>query len=254
MSSWLRLHDTDREWEKWGNHDPFFAVLSSPKYRKGANVSDFFLTGERHLERILENFERIAIPLDRRGVALDFGCGVGRVLRPLCEHFKNGVGVDVSPAMLSEARRHVTSPNADLRLFDGGDLHACLRGDTFQFIHSHIVFQHIRPRRGRILLRALLRCLESKGKAYIHVPIATSNRFKYIADQIVASHPLLLKLSRSILGKWESRSDPVMQINVYPAEQLFELFTDEGLEVRYVSLLKDLKNKLTHACWYLYRP
>jgi hypothetical protein len=45
-----------------------------------------------------------------------------------------------------------------------------------------------------------------------------------------------------------------MQMNIYPAEQLLELFTDEGVEVRYVSLLKDLKNQLTHACWYLYRP
>ena len=70
----------------------------------------------------------------------------------------------------------------------------------------------------------------------------------------MASHPVLLRLSRTLSGKRELRNDPIMQMNVYAAEQLLELFTEEGVEIRYVSLLKDTKNQLTHACWYLYRP
>ncbi len=247
------INNTDAEWRRWGEQDPYFAVLSSPRYRRCENNREFFQTGQNHFSEVNTNFKRLAIPLDSEGVALDFGCGVGRVLKPLCAHFKKVIGLDVSPAMLAEARKQVESPNADFRLLND-DLFGCLQGDTFQFIHTHIVFQHIRPRRGRIILSTLLKCLESNGKAYIHLPIGTSNRFKYIADQVVASHPVLLRLSRSILGKRESRNDPVMQMNVYPAEQLLELFAEEGVEVRYVSLLKDLKNQLTHACWYLYRP
>jgi SAM-dependent methyltransferase len=248
------ISDTDSEWKKWGEQNPYFAVLSSPRYRCGENTIEFFQTGQNHFTEVNTNFKRLGIPLDPIGVALDFGCGVGRVLKPLCGHFRKVIGVDVSPAMLAEARKQVESERADFRLLDGDDLSGCLSGDTFHFVHSHIVFQHIRPRRGRILLRALLGSLEPAGKAYIHVPIASANRLKYFADQVVASHPVLLRLSRALLGKRALMRDPVMQMNVYPAEQLLELFAEEGVEIRYVSLLKDTKNQLTHACWYLHKP
>ncbi len=164
------INDTDAEWRKWGETDPYFAVLTSSRYRNRANTKDFFQTGEDHFGRVRTNYQRLGISLDADGIALDFGCGVGRVLRPLCEYFKRAAGLDVSPAMLSEARKQVASPKVDLRLLDGGDLRGCLRDETYQFIHSHIVFQHIRPRRGLIILNALLSRLEREGKAYIHVP------------------------------------------------------------------------------------
>jgi hypothetical protein len=45
-----------------------------------------------------------------------------------------------------------------------------------------------------------------------------------------------------------------MQMNVCTADQLLELFAEEGVEILYVSLFKGTKNQLPHAFWYLYRP
>ncbi len=247
------INDTDSEWRRWGETDPYFAVLTSPRYRNRANTIEFFQTGESHFSRVRANYQRLGISLDPAGVALDFGCGVGRVLRPLCEYFKRAVGIDVSPAMLSEAGKQVTSPKVDLRLFDGNNLSGCLRHDTYQFIHSHIVFQHIRPRRGLIILRTLLSRLERKGKAYIHLPIWTSNKLKYLAHQIITSHPMFLTLSKGMLGKRDFRMEPVMQMNVYSAPHLLSLFAAADTEVRNVALTEDPKNRLTNASWYLYK-
>lgn len=40
-----------------------------------------------------------------RGVALDFGCGVGRLTRALAAFFDRATGVDISSSMIEEAKK-----------------------------------------------------------------------------------------------------------------------------------------------------
>ncbi|CAA9304563.1 MAG: hypothetical protein AVDCRST_MAG48-1601 [uncultured Friedmanniella sp.] len=54
------------------------------------------------------------------GVALDAGCGTGRLIPPLLARGHRVVGVDASPAMLAHARRR--APEADLLVGDLQDL------------------------------------------------------------------------------------------------------------------------------------
>ena len=49
---------------------------------------------------------------------LEFGCGMGRLLRALSQDYSDLSGVDISPTVLEHAKRHV--PNTDLRLADEG--------------------------------------------------------------------------------------------------------------------------------------
>ncbi len=248
------LNDTDSEWQEWGEHDPYFAVMSCEKYRGGQNKEDFFANGEHYFQGLLERFDKISIPFDKDGSALEYGCGVGRVLKPMGYYFKNSVGIDISQAMLDEARKHVDLEKTSLRLFDGKNLSDCLADDRFHFIHTSDVFQHIRPKRGLYILEQLLERLDKNGRALIHVPIFTHNRVKHLLNQARASHPALFRLSsRLILRK--KHSQPIMQLNVYPSDTLIHLFDRLGLEVRYISVRYHMPvENYTYASWHLNKP
>lgn len=65
---------------------------------------------------------RTWVPLEDARV-LDFGCGIGRVALALAPHVADVVGVDISPAMVAQAReRAVGLANARFRATDGGTL------------------------------------------------------------------------------------------------------------------------------------
>jgi 2-polyprenyl-3-methyl-5-hydroxy-6-metoxy-1,4-benzoquinol methylase len=249
----LGIHDTDREWRKWGSHDLFYAVLSDSKFRDKSNIEEFFQSGEAHFDELKKKFEQLGIVLSNHGQALDYGCGVGRVLRPMANYFDHVIGVDAASAMLQEAGRYLEGRQVNLRHFKGNDIDECLGQNLFEFIHSTLVFQHIRPRRGLHILDKLLQCMDLGGKAYIQLPIYAEKKLIYIINQIVTCHPLLLKLSRIILQKRKLKNDPVMQMNVYPPVQLIKLFHRRKVEVRCLSVIEDHKNALIHAGWYLVR-
>lgn len=249
----FRLNDTDKEWQKWGEHDPYFAVVSREKYKGGRNKRDFFAVGEQYFKELLAQFDRISLPLNNKGSALDYGCGVGRILKPISHYFKYSVGIDISHAMLDEAKKHINLNKAELRLFDGKNLSHCLSDDTFHFIHTSDVFQHIRPKRGIRILEQLLERLDTNGKALIHVPIFTHNKIKHLLNQGRSSHPILFRLSsRFILQK--KHSQPIMQLNIYPSDILIHLFDKLGIEVRYISVRHHMPVKnYTYASWHLYK-
>lgn len=55
-------------------------------------------------DAVLERL-RVAFRLDGTGRLLDLGCGTGEMARPLHADFEEGVGIDISPDMIAEARR-----------------------------------------------------------------------------------------------------------------------------------------------------
>ncbi|MEZ0334809.1 MAG: methyltransferase domain-containing protein [Gemmatimonadales bacterium] len=54
------------------------------------------------MDRLIAAAEEVFGPF-RRNIALDFGCGVWRLTRPLSERFQHVIGVDISSSMLDEA-------------------------------------------------------------------------------------------------------------------------------------------------------
>jgi 2-polyprenyl-3-methyl-5-hydroxy-6-metoxy-1,4-benzoquinol methylase len=91
---------SDRDWQKWGETDPYFGVMTGSEFRGdqiAENLERFFETGRRDISETLAQIERFYgdVPTSR---ALDFGCGVGRLVIPLSERFAETVGVDISEA------------------------------------------------------------------------------------------------------------------------------------------------------------
>jgi len=76
-----------------------------PNKRYGKwDVEEFLESGEHQIEDALQHGKKLGFPLSFES-ALDFGCGVGRLTRALAGRFKTCVGVDISPAMIQQARR-----------------------------------------------------------------------------------------------------------------------------------------------------
>jgi 2-polyprenyl-3-methyl-5-hydroxy-6-metoxy-1,4-benzoquinol methylase len=154
----LLTNDSDQDWERLARTDPYYAVLTEPKYHGELSKSDraeFFRTGEVHVSEMLSIIRSRLHPTFAPARALDFGCGVGRLLIPLAARCREVTGVDVSPAMLEEARRNCDAAGAShVRLVKSEDTLAGLEAG-FDFVHSYIVLQHIPVSRGERLVREL---------------------------------------------------------------------------------------------------
>ncbi len=94
------LQDSDQQWERCAQNDPYDAVLRV----KGRHA--FFDSGFRHTERVWTIVQKQFSTNFRPQNAVDFGCGVGRVLVPLAKRCAHVIGVDVSETMLREAEEN----------------------------------------------------------------------------------------------------------------------------------------------------
>src|SRR5215813_8304094 len=144
------MGNTDRTWKKLGEIDPYYGVLSHPRFRAAATEGEirreFFMSGEDHVERVFATIRENLDPEFAPSRALDFGCGVGRVTIPLARRIAQVVAIDVSDSMLSEANKNCEEAGVrNVTLLKSDDGLGRLSGD-FDFLHSFIVFQHISPR------------------------------------------------------------------------------------------------------------
>jgi SAM-dependent methyltransferase len=168
----MTSNDTDLDWQRYGKEDPYYAVLSAEKYRREhldeQTLEEFFKSGRENIDFILEVVRTQLDPSYRPVRALDFGCGVGRLVTALSAQAASVVGVDVSPAMLQEARKNCAARGLQNVEFVEGDEDLSRVEGQFDLITSYIVFQHIPVARGEVLFRKLIDRLQEGGVAAIH--------------------------------------------------------------------------------------
>jgi SAM-dependent methyltransferase len=156
-------------WDYYGKHDPYYGVLSEKEFRGGvldASVRDkFFASGVGVVDGFIGAAET-AFGSIVRGVALDYGCGVGRLTRPLSERFQQVIGVDISAAMLDEARRNLAD-----RSNVSFELAGAQSSRPVDFVLSKIVFQHIPPREALRALTQLAGRLTPGGVGILDLPV-----------------------------------------------------------------------------------
>jgi len=227
---------TDDDWVQWGERDPYFAVITDPKYRSGCITQgakkEFFDSGRWHVGYVLDACCRFVDPAFAPRRALDFGCGVGRVALPLAEHVEAVVGVDVSPAMLAEAQRNAREQGH-------GNVEWLLSDDTlsevqgrFDLVHSCITFQHIDMPRGRRLFARMLDLLGDGGVGAIQITYAKAHHAASFG-QPPAPAPAAAASGggglRSLLSRSPQSADPAMQMNPYNLSDLAFLMQSAGI-------------------------
>jgi ubiquinone/menaquinone biosynthesis C-methylase UbiE len=98
---------------------------------------------------------------DPGGRALDFGCGAGRSTRFLGSLDWDAEGVDISEAMLAEARRR--DPSGHYRKVPDGDL-SRIAAKSYDRILSAFTFDNVKPEMKAPLFRHLARLLKPAGR------------------------------------------------------------------------------------------
>lgn len=221
---------TDCAWEEWGRRDPYFGVITDPKFRRveltPERKREFFDTGPSHVGGVLDTIRRHIAPEFSPKRVLDFGCGVGRLLVPFAKIAEEVVGLDVSQSMLDEARRNCDECQlTNVQLLPSDDDLTALSGD-FDLIHSCIVFQHIPVERGRRIFAGLLRRLRPGGVGAIHMTYAKA---------IFASNLGAPPVSRPSTDPEESTmiapdADPEIQMNPYNMNEILFLMQTAGVK------------------------
>ena len=159
-----------QQWENLGSHDPYWAVFSHSAKKGGSwDKAKFFASGRREIERVVSTLTRLGVPL-RWDLALDFGCGVGRLSRALSEHFTKVIGVDISESMLKEASaQHRDFPNIEFVHNVAPGLEP-IPSNIIDLIYSNIVLQHMPAERQLQFIGDFCRILRPGGVAVFQTP------------------------------------------------------------------------------------
>lgn len=232
--------NTDEAWEAWGKQDPYFGVITDPKFRKSnldtATKDAFFLSGEHHIAYVKRAIHaHLGADFSPKRM-LDFGCGVARLVIPFAAVSEQVVGLDVSPSMLAEARKNCDEralSNVTLALAD--DELSGLEGN-FDFIHSVLVFQHIPVERGRAIFKRLLTRLSPGGIGMIDFTYGKD----LFGDSFGAPPPPkptsflgeTLKGISAITGIGENKpqsDDPEMLMHPYNLSEIFFILQEAGV-------------------------
>jgi ubiquinone/menaquinone biosynthesis C-methylase UbiE len=197
-----------KQWEALGKSDPYWAVLSLPD-KKGArwDKEQFFHTGVVEIDDVYAKLVSLAVT-PRRAIALDYGCGVGRLSRALSPRFDRVIAVDISASMLQEARTaNRELSNIEFVHGSGRDL-ATVADRSIDFVYSNIVLQHSTPRMQRRLIAELCRVVAPGGVLVFQTPSHANLGTVSGALQRVLGNRVLNVARRVLYGK-----DGVMELH-----------------------------------------
>jgi cyclopropane fatty-acyl-phospholipid synthase-like methyltransferase len=163
-------------WETLARKDAEFYIWTDL-----AKGDDFFASGERDVERILA----YAAPFIRdTHVALEIGCGVGRLTIPMSRHFERIVAVDIAPTMLQKLA-------ANCQAREVAHVTPMLAGDAWQnfapvdFAYSRIVLQHIEEWATIVdYFRRISTCLANDGAFYVQFDTRPANVVYHVKNHL----------------------------------------------------------------------
>ncbi len=172
--------DTDKDWETVALTEPYWGVISDDKFLgESLNTESeqlFFKSGQDYVHKLLEDINYLLGHSPQTIKALDFGCGVGRLLLPLAARYKHVVGVDASPEMLRLCQENAGIQGiGNITLVDSAAQFDGLSGD-FDLVNSYIVIQHIPTERGYSYIESLIRKTRVGGVCSLQVTYAKSRR------------------------------------------------------------------------------
>lgn len=133
------------------------------------------------------------------GLALDFGCGEGRMIRRMKPFFRRIDGVDISEDMLKAAN----CPGSILYLIDGQHLDG-VPDDEYDLVYSTIAFQHIASYPVRMtLLGEFFRVLRPGGQVGLQTVISP------VPPEEINENPMFHHVP------WRHSGEGVLQTNGY---------------------------------------
>lgn len=229
----MNLDKLQENWDKLGAEDPCWAILSHRDKRgDGWDIDEFFDTGHVLIDETLEWMAECGVqPPARR--ALDFGCGAGRLTQALTMHFDHVIGVDIAPSMIELATELKSrAPGCDFVLNNEPELRL-FADETFNFVCSYIVLQHMEPRYAKKYIREFARILKPGGAVMFQVPSRPIATAKGQLRRILATpqlQPLLNTYKR-----FRFKKSGAMEMYGIPSKQVHKLVKESGLTMKGVA-------------------
>ena len=234
----LRLSDnSDDSWRQYGKNDPYFGVFSADRFRgknlNEATLKEFFDSGETQIDEVLQAARLHVNGGMATDDALDFGCGVGRLVLPLAKRFGGATGVDISSDYRAEAKRNCDRRGIGNVSFAENLSSLLAAGRSFDFIHSSLVFNHIPWIRGQKIITEMFQLLRPGGVMAIQVlhrqEIGQLHRRARTARKSFLPLHWLINLYRG-----RQMFEPLMQANEYPLDELVPLLHRLGADGVYI--------------------
>jgi SAM-dependent methyltransferase len=131
------------DWNRRATEDAHYYVAFGRRHQTG---EEFFDTAREQVQGFLREMRRLPPGNPRARRALEIGCGPGRLLKPMSDYFGEIHGVDISDEMIRRAAENLVAiPHAHVRHAPDSTL-AAYADDSFDFVYSYAVFQHIPSR------------------------------------------------------------------------------------------------------------
>jgi len=232
LSKFFR-RDTDRDWETLGASQPYWGVYTHPAHEGRQTLdaetsANFFASGEDFITWLDGNLQQKLGAPASMGSALDFGCGVGRLLLPLAKRAGRVVGVDSAASMRAHCEAH---------LADAGLTNATVVGSLdevqgqYDWVNTYIVLQHIEPARGYRYIKQLSALTARGGSLTVHLTIARDDHLK---------RPSWLKTPRTALAHalhWRLAKPGFIMMYDYDLARVIALLTRDGFGPIYLEPL-----------------
>ncbi len=156
-------------WRVLGEEDPLWAILSRPDKRGGRwDIDEFFQSGEAEIAAI----DGFCVGLQRpaaKQVAVDFGCGVGRLTRALASRFERVTGIDISPSMIARANE-LHADLGNVQFVENAEPHLRFVADgSVDLVYSAITLHHMPAELQRLYIAEFLRVLAPQGLAVFQI-------------------------------------------------------------------------------------
>jgi 2-polyprenyl-3-methyl-5-hydroxy-6-metoxy-1,4-benzoquinol methylase len=165
----MRLDALRRHWNELGKRDARWAVLTAQeKAQNRWSREEFYETGRQDVTALMSHIEALGLS-SKRQRALDFGCGLGRLTKWLPLYCADVIGIDIAESMIEQARREAPNPRCQYLVNTSTNL-AILGDQSFDFILTKLVLQHMPPRYIRGYLRELLGRLSPGGVFVFQLP------------------------------------------------------------------------------------
>jgi SAM-dependent methyltransferase len=165
---------TGRQWHALGMDKPHFSVLTHAKFLPQAfkdNEAAFWQSGYTDLNIIRWALEHADTELTQDCVAVELGCGVGRVSVPVSEKVSRLIAYDISRPHLDIAARHAVEVGRRNIEFRHHDPREPITFEPCDLFFSFIVLQHNAPPVIYAILDAAFSALRPGGIAVFQVPV-----------------------------------------------------------------------------------
>lgn len=164
-------------WSNLGAANPYWSVLTEARYDKDnfeKNAAEFWKSGDDTVHFIKETVNRVSPGGFTAKSVLDYGCGVGRILKAW--NSEQVEGCDISQPHLDICQANC--PGLKLHKIVPGE---CPTG--FDLIYSVITLQHNRPELMKKCIESICKGLNMNGIGFLHIP--------YYIEQVQRSDELM---------------------------------------------------------------